>query len=121
MRELETVAKREREFPAPIRSALAAAYRSLGMPVHAAQALKRAGEATGDVLEIAGVMGDLPVGARVADLLDFEQGRSEVMYGQMPGGRSADGVRRISALVQRLPGYLPAQNVLATAVTSRAI
>lgn len=107
--ELEAAAKRERQYAASIQEALAVAYGALGMPLHAARALKRAGKADENADDPAQLIGDVPAGAKTADLLEFEQARFEVLQGAAQGG-----LKRIEQFVARFPDYLPAQNILAT-------
>jgi hypothetical protein len=94
---------------------LAIAYAELSMPVHAHRTLRKAIERGGDIglPEDPKLTGDVPKDAREADLLEFERGRFEALY-----GNTLMGLSKMRNFQKRFPNYLPASNVIATATYS---
>lgn len=106
---LEWVAKRE--LTPERRDALVAAYLRSSMPVHAERMAKRdVGFASGSSL--AGIdisMADFPDSMATKDRLAFERVRFDVFNGDV------SAIGRAQALSERVPEYIPARNLVATA------
>ncbi len=105
--QLENAVKRDKENAAALYEALAQAYAKAGMLAHAYRAASRAGIVQKPWQEV--LYDGIPEGAKLADLLEFEQARAASLR-----GKSSDTVRRLRAFIKKFPGYLPAHNVLAT-------
>ena len=107
---LEAAAKREKQYVSEVQESLAQAYSALGMTQHAIRAWRRTGkDLPGDATDDSPFSGDVPVGAKTADFLEFERARMQILSGE-----TASGVKQMEQFAKRFPAYLPAQNVLAT-------
>lgn len=108
---LEAAVKRERHMEDTIYRALAQAYSYAGMPAHAHRAATRAGLNPSPWQET--LSGDWPAHAKLADLLEFEEARQGTLY---PGPQALASLRKMQAFSRKFPDYLPALNIISTAL-----
>lgn len=108
---LEKAVKREQVHAEAMNFTLSGVYNSLGMFAHAYQARLKSGEPVGSWQEIAEP--EHPAEESIKDMLEFESARYELMYRR---NNISVALRRLKALCERYPDYVPARNVLSTAL-----
>lgn len=106
--QLENAVKRDKQNQDHLYQALAQAYSAVGMLAHAYRAASRAGIVQKPWQEV--ITDGIPAGAKLADLLEFEQARAVSLSGQV-----GSAIKQLQGFLKKFPDYLPAHNVLATA------
>lgn len=105
---LEVAAKQEQEqqHGHNTQEVLAVAYNAAAMPAHAYQASRRAGLPMPALQE---AITEIPQGAYLGDLLNFEQARRQLLQSN---GDTVEGLQLIQSFIARFPKYVSAWNVL---------